>query len=335
MMILAPLIAVLAFVIVAWVGASIGLDLLFGVVIPYAAITAFLAGAIWRVLSWAKTPVPFNITTTCGQQVSLPWIKNDPIENPHTKTGVVIRMLLEVFCFRSLFRNVRTEIIASEKGQPRVAYKTTLWLWLAGLAFHYAFLVVIIRHFRFFLDPFPACLRLLEALDGFFQAGSPTIFISGFVLAGAVGYLALRRFLLPQMRTISLTTDYFPLFLILGIAVTGGLMRYTPLRVDITEVKNLCMGLMRFNPQVASGAIDPIFYIHLILVCVLFAYLPFSKLSHMFGVFLSPTRNLVAASRMHRHVNPWDYPVKVHSYEEYEDDFRDKMKSVGIPVDKE
>jgi hypothetical protein len=38
---------------------------------------------------------------------------------------------------------------------------------------------------------------------------------------------------------------------------------------------------------------------------------------------------------MIHHTNPWDYPVKVHTYEEYEDEFRDKMKAAGIPVDKE
>jgi len=36
---------------------------------------------------------------------------------------------------------------------------------------------------------------------------------------------------------------------------------------------------------------------------------------------------------MVRHINPWNYPVKVHTYEEYEDDFRAKMKQVGIPLD--
>jgi hypothetical protein len=35
-----------------------------------------------------------------------------------------------------------------------------------------------------------------------------------------------------------------------------------------------------------------------------------------------------------RHVNPWSYPVKVHTYEEYEDEFREKMVEAGLPVDK-
>ena len=55
---------------------------------------------------------------------------------------------------------------------------------------------------------------------------------------------------------------------------------------------------------------------------------------HMGGVFLSPTRNLANNSRMRRHVNPWNYPVKVHTYEEWEEEFRDKMKAAGLPLER-
>ena len=88
-----------------------------------------------------------------------------------------------------------------------------------------------------------------------------------------------------------------------------------------------------FAPTV-PGTIGPLFYGHLFLVCVLLAYLPFSKLIHMAGTFLSPTRNMANNNRMVRHVNPWNYPVKVHSYEEYEDEFRGPMKEVGLPLEK-
>ena len=53
------------------------------------------------------------------------------------------------------------------------------------------------------------------------------------------------------------------------------------------------------------------------------------------GIFLSPTRNLANNSRMKRHINPWDHPVRVHTYEEYEEEFRDKMKAAELPLDKE
>jgi nitrate reductase gamma subunit len=182
---------------------------------------------------------------------------------------------------------------------------------------------------------------MIEHLDGFIQAGiapingfmTPGVLISGFVLLAAVAFLTLRLILIPQMTYISLPADYFPLFLISGVAITGILMRYV-LKVDIVSVKNLTLGLVMFSPKVPEG-IGVLFYIHLFLVCVLLAYIPFSKLTHMAGVFLSPTRNLSNNSRFVRHINPWNYPVKVHTYEEYEEEFRDKMIEAGLPVEKE
>ncbi len=99
-------------------------------------------------------------------------------------------------------------------------------------------------------------------------------------------------------------------------------------------MKELALGLVHFSPPDPTG-IHPLFFGHLFLVCVLLAYFPLSKLVHMAGVFLSPTRNLANNNRAVRHVNPWDYPVKVHTYEEYEDEFREKMIAAGLPVEKE
>ena len=110
-------------------------------------------------------------------------------------------------------------------------------------------------------------------------------------------------------------------------------MRYF-FRVDIVKVKELAMSLVTLKPAVPDG-IGTLFYVHLFMLSVLFAYFPFSKLAHMAGVFLSPTRNLANNSRAKRHINPWNYPVKVHTYEEYEEEFREKMKEVGLPVEKE
>ena len=47
-------------------------------------------------------------------------------------------------------------------------------------------------------------------------------------------------------------------------------------------------------PRVGVG-VGPLFHVHLTLVSVLFAYLPFSKLAHMVSLPLSPTRNLLGA----------------------------------------
>lgn len=329
MRILFPLIAVTLLILLAIVGISANMHFLFGVIVPYVAVFTFIIGVIYRVLKWAGSPVPFCIPTTCGQQKTLPWIKQSTLENPSTTLGVIGRMALEVLFFRSLFRNIKSEL----RDGSRFVYGSDKWLWLAGLAFHYSFLIVLLRHIRFFAQPVPAYLHIIESLDGFLQIGAPRLLMTGLILLAAVTYLFLRRLYIPQVRYISLAADYFPLFLIMGIAVTGILMRYF-FKTDIVSVKQLTMGLVSFNPVIPEG-IGVIFYIHLLLVSTLFAYFPFSKLVHMGGIFLSPTRNMQANSREFRHVNPWNYPVKVHTYEEYEEEFRDKMKMAEIPVEKE
>ena len=321
--------AVIALVVIPLVGAQGAGQYLFGIVIPYLAVLTFVIGFIYRVVQWAKAPVPFKIPTTGGQMKSFSWIKSNPIDNPSSTGGVIVRMALEVFAFRSLFRNTRIEL----RDGPKLDYGSNKWLWVAALAFHYAFLVVFIRHFRLFMEPVPFFVGALESVDGFVEVGLPRLMISGVVLLLAALYLFLRRVAVPQLRYISLAADYFPLFLIIGLATSGILMRYF-IRVDITSVKELVIGLVSFHPTIPKG-IGVIFYIHLFLLSVLIAYFPFSKLMHAGGVFFSPTRNMANDNRARRHINPWNYPVKVHTYAEYEDDFREKMIEVGLPVEKE
>lgn len=304
------------------------LYVIFGVILPYLAFFLFLFGFIFRVWRWAQSPVPFRIPTSCGQQKSLPWIKVSYFDNPYNTMGVIGRMFLEVLFFRSLFRNNK---VAIKEGRP--IFGGAKWLWLAGLIFHWSFLLIVLRHMRFFLEPVPDLIKLISLGDGFFEIGLPTLFLSDvlFLLAGT--YLFLRRVLIAQVRYISLPADYFPLLLILGIGLSGLLMRHF-YKVDLAKVKNLVLSLILFRPEIPQG-IGLIFYVHLFLVCVLLAYLPLSKLMHLGGLFLSPTRNLANNSRRRRHINPWNYPVKVHTYEEYENEFREKMKAAGIPVEKE
>jgi len=315
----------------AFVGAYIlEFHLLMGVIIPYCAIAVFTIGVIYRVVKWARSPVPFRIPTTCGQQKTLSWIKPNNLESPYNLIGVIGRMLLEVLLFRSLFRNTKTDL----KDQ-KLVYGQNIWLWLFGLTFHWTFLIIVLRHFRFFTEPVIFFVPWIQSLDGLLEIGLPVLYMTDIIFLVAVGYLLLRRIALTQIRYISLDSDYFPLYLILSIGLTGVLMRYFPVfKVNIIEVKALTMGLVNFSPVVPEG-IGWLFYLHLFLVSVLLFYFPMSKLMHMGGVFLSPTRNLVNNSRVRRHINPWNYPVKVHTYEEYEDEFREVMKEAGMPLEKE
>ncbi len=331
------LIAVIVLFLIAWAGTAIGLQVVFGIIIPYLALLTFLVGFVYKIVDWSRSAVPFRIPTTGGQQKSLPWIKHSQLDCPFTKWQVVARMALEILTFRSLFRNTRMRL----KEGSRISYQLEIFLWVGALAFHYAFLAVLIRHLRFFTEPVPFLITLVENVDSFFRIevlypnfyfGLPGVFLSGLVLLAAVTYLVARRLFIRPVRYISLASDYFPLFLIFGIALTGILMRYF-IKVDITAAKELTMGLVTFRPTIPEG-VGTVFYVHLFFVSVLLAYFPFSKLMHLGGIFLSPTRNLTTDTRAKRHINPWNYPVPVHTYQEYEDEFREKMIEVGLPVDK-
>jgi nitrate reductase gamma subunit len=238
-------------------------------------------------------------------------------------------MALEIGLFRSLFRNSRAEL----REGPRLVFGERKLLWLAALLFHWSFLVILVRHLRFFLEPVPHFVQALANLDGFFQVGAPGLYLTDVVMPMALAYLLWRRLAEPPVRYISLFADYFPLCLLLGIALSGIFMRYI-VRVDTVTVKQLALGLATLAPGIPQ-AVAPVFFVHLLLLSVLAAYFPFSKLMHMGGIFLSPTRNLANTNRRHRHVNPWNAPVQVHTYAEWEDEFRDKIKAAGLPLERE
>ncbi len=310
-------------------GSFTGLRMLFGVFVPYAAVAVFLTGIAYRIFSWARAPVPFRITTTCGQQKSLPWIKSSWLESPYTALGTAGRMALEILMFRSLFRNSKVEL----RDGPKLAFGESKFLWLGALAFHWSFLYVLLRHLRFFMEPVPAFVIAMDGLDGFFKIGAPALYITDLVLLAAVAFLLLRRMFQAQVRYISLFTDYFALFLILGLALSGVWMRYFT-RANLVEIKQLAIGLVTLSPVVPAG-VSPMFFMHLFLLSALVAYFPYSKLVHMGGVFLSPTRNLPNNNRMRRHVNPWNSPVAIHTYEEWEEEFRDKIIACGLPLERQ
>ena len=234
-------------------------------------------------------------------------------------------MALEVLLFRSLWQNDRMEMKRHEK----LIYGSNRYLWLFGLMLHWSLLIILFRHMRFFMD-FPGISRV-ESIDGFFRIGLPALYMSNVFIAAALIFLFARR-LTPRLRMISLPQDYFSLFLLMAVIASGMLMRYC-FRADVERVKEVMTALVSLKP-IATAGIGAFFYIHLFLVSILFAWFPFSKLMHAPGVFLSPTRNLKNDSRARRHVNPWNYPVKVHTYAEYEEEFGKAMEEAGLPVEK-
>jgi len=328
---LLSLIAVAALAGLAWLAVAVGdLRYLVGVVLPGVAFAVFIIGIVARVVRWARSPVPFRIPTVSGQEKSLPWIRNQELESPSGTLGVIGRMLLEVLFFRSLFRNTRVQI---DPAREKVSYIGTKTLWVAGMAFHWAMLVIVLRHFRFLVEPTPRFVEWIQSVDGFFQVGVPVIYATTVIFLAALAFLLARRLVDAKVRYISLPSDYFALYLLLAIGLTGVIMRHFE-KIDIVDVKAAMAGWTSFQPVLPQG-VGVMYFVHVALVSVLLVYFPFSKLLHAPGVFLSPTRNLANNNRAKRHVNPWNPPIVGHTYAEWEEEFHDKLVAAGYTLDKE
>ena len=178
----------------------------------------------------------------------------------------------------------------------RSLYRADRALWLGGWVFHLTFLLIILRHLRYFLYPVPAWVMTL----------GPTAGLVAFLFLLPGLYLLARRLIIDRVRYGSLLSDYLMLLLLLAIAGLGLLTKYVA-PVDLVAVKVFLLGLITLRPTAVPA--HPLFLIHFTLVLILVAYFPFSKLLHAPGVFLSPTRNQADDGRRRLHVNPWDPPT--------------------------
>ena len=90
--------------------------------------------------------------------------------------------------------------------------------------------------------------------------------------------------------------------------------------VDLNAVKTLAMGWVSFAPSAPADA-SILFYLHLCFVFVLIAWLPWSKLMHMAGIFPEPHAQPDQQQPRRASYQPLERSVKLHSYEEYEEEF--------------
>ncbi len=289
------------------------------------ALVAFSA----KVLRWVRAPVAFRIPLTVGQQRSLPSIKHDRTNNPHTAAQALARALIDIGLFRPLLRATPS----ARRLGPALDHGADRSLWLAAMLFHGSLVVILIRHLRLFMEPVPRLVAWLENADALSEVTLPRLHASSVVFAIALLFLLGRRLWLARLRYISLAADYFPVLLLLALAGTGLGMRHL-FRTDLAAIKNAATALAG-GSLVLPGRPDAFLLAHLFLVAVLLAYFPLSKLMHMPGAWLSPTLTLANSTRERRHVNPNNPNVAVLHYADYENAFRAPMIEAGLPVEKD
>ncbi len=222
------------------------------------AAVVLVAGVAMRVYAYARAPAPLKIPTTPA---------------PTTRTGVAFRLAREAVLFESLF-------------------KASLLTWLFGWTFHAALAVVLVRHLRYFTEPVPAWVALVQ----------PFALYAGLAMTAALAALWARRMLVARVRYVTTPSDHLMLALLVAIAATGLAMQNLA-HTDIVAVKEYFTGLLalRLRPLPA----DPLLRIHLVLVAALAIVFPFSKLLHGAALFFSPGRNQPDDPRERRHLAPW------------------------------
>ncbi len=137
-------------------------------------------------------------------------------------------------------------------------------LWAGEWVFHASFVLVLLRHLRFFLDPVPLCI---------WQAQTPGL-IAGYLLPLSLVYIFVVR-LFTRRERYSSPSNMVLLGLVLIISSLGLLMQalYKP---NLVDVKLFILGIMHIAPAAAPESV--LFLVHFCLVLVLVLILP----SHIF-----------------------------------------------------
>jgi nitrate reductase gamma subunit len=229
------------------------LKFLLGVLLPYAAVAAFLGGMGYRVYRWKKLATP-----------AITLFPAAPDEGANVRQAVA-----EALLFRSLFRGDRT-------------------LWIMAWSFHAVLALIFLGHLRVFtnVDRLLAGFGMSETQIQAMSAGAGGA--AGIAVAAAVVLLLVRRLSLPRVREITGAADYAILLLVGAILATGNLMRFGAEHFDLSRTRAYFASLAGFSGAGSLSVLDHgVFLVHMSLAFALIALMPFSKLLHFGGIFFT------------------------------------------------
>jgi nitrate reductase gamma subunit len=192
----------------------------------YVSTLVFIWRVIWRLLLWAKS-------------------RNPPQIVRKTTVASIFMAVVDILMLRRLF--------LVNKG-----------MWIGEWVFHACFVLVVMRHMKYFFHPVPGVIILMQPLGVF----------AGHVLPVSLLYILLYRFAVERARYVSSYNLFLTATLFL-VAITGLLMRRV-FRADVVDVKEFIMGWLALSP--AEVPESNLFIIHFLLVIILVPFLP----SHIF-----------------------------------------------------
>jgi nitrate reductase gamma subunit len=218
---------------------------------------------------------------------------------PITRTGVARRLGFEFLSFASL----------SKAGRK---------LWLGGWLFHLLLGITLLTHVVSIFFP---TIWTAVGYTWYEAAG-----YAGILFAGVISFLFFRRLIHPAVRYVSKYSDYFLLLLMFSVVFLGNYTRAFG-KLDVGAVSNYLYGLLTLQPVLPPANLP--FLSHLLLAQLFLMYIPFSKVSHLVGWVLAPTRNQQNNARARCHRNPWNPTVELEPWEKYAARYQRELEELG------
>ena len=228
------------------------LAFVFFYITPYIAVLVFFGGLAYRVYRWWQKP---RVTA----RLSL-------YPRPQSTLGRVADALVDMFTLKGLLR----------VNKP---------LWAGGFVMHLGLLLIFLGHVRVFTDYYFLWQLLSWGPEEQHTFSAVAGTIAGLLFGVPLLYLLARRWSGP-VKWLSSPEDFFVLFLLIGIALTGFHMRLLR-EVEIRELHSFFAGLATYRWQPPPLSAGPAFIYHFAFVQLLMVYFPFGKLTHTIGSVLS------------------------------------------------
>jgi nitrate reductase gamma subunit len=138
-------------------------------------------------------------------------------------------------------------------------------LWFAEFLFHASFVLVILRHLRYVMEPVPAWVVILRVPGE----------LAGYILPLSLGLIVILKILIERKEYIS-SYNFFLLSILFFLSVTGFLMKIVA-RPDIVGIKYFMISVFKFAPVVPPCSL--VFGLHYLAALILLAWMP----AHIFA----------------------------------------------------
>jgi nitrate reductase gamma subunit len=228
------------------------IEFILAYITPYIAVIVFVGGLAYQVWRWRqKSPITAHLAL---------------FPRPNSQLGRLADTLVDMFTLKGLLR-VNTA------------------LWIGGFIMHVGLLLLILGHIRVVTD-----FYFLWDWIGWGESELHTFSVvaglsAGFLFMFPLFYLLFRRWG-GSVKFLSTPEDFFILYLLIAIAITGNHMRLV-LEVDQHAMREFMQGLFLFNWKPVPESAGISFLWHFVLAQILMIYFPFGKLLHTIGAVFS------------------------------------------------